>query len=188
MAASQFRRSADAWIFRAPAPWVVGPRPHYLVNEAQKSTIETIVGVGYILLYLFVILAIVWFALYPGARIVNRSSQLEDHLLTFMLGCLSLGVLYNVYQYFALWPLLRRLPRTAEQITLVERSAPMARLSIPLLIFALLFLAAMMLFIAHGALKSHGWDPAAYIAIVAIGALGAYYGAALWVKRRLGRT
>src|SRR4051812_32472797 len=87
MSARQLRRTADAWIFRAPTPWVVGPHPHYLVNETQKSAIETIVGVGYILLYLLVILAVVWFVLYPGASIVSRSSQLEDHLLTFILGC-----------------------------------------------------------------------------------------------------
>jgi len=67
MTATQFRRAAEVWIFRAPSPWVVGPRPHYLVNEAQKTTIEAIVGVGHIIFYLLAAVAVAWFVFYPAA-------------------------------------------------------------------------------------------------------------------------
>jgi hypothetical protein len=52
MAASQFRRSADAWIFRAPTPWVVGPRPHYLLDNSQKAKIELILGASHAVTWL----------------------------------------------------------------------------------------------------------------------------------------
>jgi hypothetical protein len=189
MAATQFRRGIQGWIFRAPTPWVFGPRPHYVVDEAQKAKIEIIVGAGRIVFYLLLILAVMWFGVYLTGRIgLKTASKLDDHLLVFMLACLLSGVVHNLYQCLALWPQLRTLPRTAEQITLVERLKPLAMYSKRLLIFALLFLTVAFLVMTYRALTSRPWDIAAYIAVAGIGLMAIYYGLALWVRRRLGRV
>ncbi|MEJ0075551.1 MAG: hypothetical protein WDO17_08900 [Alphaproteobacteria bacterium] len=189
MAATQFRPSGEGWIFRAPTPLGVGPHPHYIVDDAKKATIEIIVGAGTIVLYVLVILLVIWFLLYPAGRIwVTSPSQFEDHVLTFMIVGLSLSILQNLYHCFALWPLLRTSPRSAERITLVERMTPLALYSKRLLSFGFLFLAAAFLIMTYRALTSRPWDIAGYIAVVATGAMAAYYGLALWARRQLGRS
>lgn len=40
VADTQFKRASQGWIFRARSPWVVCPRPHYLVNDTEKCEIE----------------------------------------------------------------------------------------------------------------------------------------------------
>lgn len=185
VAQSQFRRAPQGWIFRAPTPWSFGPRPHYLVDEARKARIEMVVGAGNLVVYLLLILAVTWFALYPAAGVGLVSPPWKDHLLTFVLWCSLLAVPHNFYQCFALWPLLRNLPRTAEKITLVERLKPLAMYSSGFLIFAFLFLTAMLLFMAYGALTTRPWDVAAFVGVVALSWLVIFYGTVLWVKRRL---
>jgi hypothetical protein len=37
-----FRRTSAGWIFRSPAPWIIGPAPHYLVDDEQKARITAV--------------------------------------------------------------------------------------------------------------------------------------------------
>jgi hypothetical protein len=34
-----FKRIDGVWIFKAPSPWLVGPAPRYIINDAQKAAI-----------------------------------------------------------------------------------------------------------------------------------------------------
>src|ERR1044072_8846910 len=189
MTATHFRRSAPGWIFRGPTPLGLGPHPHYVIDDARKTTIEIIVGVGTIVLYVLVILLLIWFLFYPASRIwVTSPSKFEDHVLTFMILGLSLSILQNLYHCFVLWPLLRTSPRSAERITLVERMTPLALHSKRLLSFAFLFLTAAFLITTYRALTKRPSDIAEYIAFVAIGAMAVYYGLALWARRQLRRS
>ncbi len=42
MDSGSFKRVTDGWAYQAPNPWIFGDAPHYLVNDAQKAQIQTL--------------------------------------------------------------------------------------------------------------------------------------------------
>jgi hypothetical protein len=62
------KRTSQGWIFRAPTPWILGPHPHYLVSEAQKTKIEIVLGASHLTEWLFC--AALWLVLFLLARSV----------------------------------------------------------------------------------------------------------------------
>ena len=113
----RFKRAPQGWIFRAPTPWILGPRPHYLVSDAQKAKIEVALGASTLVVWLLaaVIAAIVF--LWPSLASVTT---LYKHFLFLALCCLLL-VGQNFYNCLALRAILKGSPRASETITLDER-------------------------------------------------------------------
>src|SRR4051794_14025358 len=102
----QFRRRPYGWIFRAPAPWLFGRRPHYRVDEGQKERIERVLGAGHLITYVLLTFVLLWLVLYPTSGLGLVSPASRDHLFTFILSVLSLGPLHSLFQYLVLRPLL----------------------------------------------------------------------------------
>lgn len=107
IAAVQFKRTPQAWIFRAPTLWFLGPRPHYLVSETQKLKIETLFGASNCVSWL--LLAAVGLMLFLWALSVPLRSVTTDLMLIFSL--VSVGI------WSAEFVSLFRASGTAENLT-----------------------------------------------------------------------
>jgi hypothetical protein len=128
IAMARFRRLPKGWVFRAPVPWVLGPHPHYLVNEAEKAEIESVLCRNFLIWSsaLVVILPLAWLVL-PSIlpiSLLHSTSFLPPLVLIWsVLTSLIIGLLHNLHNCFALQPLLRSAPRTAERVTVRDRAA-----------------------------------------------------------------
>jgi hypothetical protein len=186
----RFKRAPHGWIFRAPTLWILGPRPHYLINEAQKIKIEMVLGASYFVDWLVLAaIASVLFLMTPSI-LLKTPLVMNNRLLVFILCCLVIYGLHELYDYFALRSVLKSLPRTSEKITLGERlEGPAGHYSIDQLrflfiLFIGLFIGSLFLF-AYQALTANAWDVFLSIAgIVASGWAAILFGALLRKKLR----
>jgi hypothetical protein len=182
------KRTSQGWIFRAPTPWILGPHPHYLVSEAQKTKIEIVLGASHLTEWLFcAALSLVLFPLAPSVLLQAIPDE-TGRLLALFLSFLMVIGLRNLWQCFALRALLRNAPHTPEQITFAQRNeALLARYSIEQLKFLLvlflgLFLASVFLF-AYQAALGHIWDFLLYVLIT--GGTAIYFGVLVRAKLQL---
>jgi hypothetical protein len=188
-AGTRFKRAAQGWIFRAPTPWILGPRPHYLVSDAQKAKIEVVLGASTLVVWLLaaVIAAIVF--LWPPLASVTT---LYKHFLFLALCCLLLAG-QNFYNCLALRAILKGSPRTSEKIRLDEWLKGPAgmysaeQLKFLLVLFLVLFVGSFFLW-AYQLSKGNAGDLFLSIGgIVALGCAAILFGALLRVKLRSGR-
>jgi hypothetical protein len=185
----RFKRTPQGWIFRAPTPWIFGPRPHYLVSDAQKAKIEVVLGASTLVVWLLaaVIAAIVF--LWPPLASVTT---LYKHFL-FLALCYLLLAGQNFYNCLALRAILKGSPRTSEKIRLDEWLKGPAgmysaeQLKFLLVLFLVLFVGSFFLW-AYQLSKGNAGDLFLSIGgIVALGCAAILFGALLRVKLRSGR-
>src|SRR5205814_2070566 len=111
---TQFKRAPQGWIFRAPTPWVLGPRPHYLVSEALKAKIEVVLGASHLVVWLFLIPIGFVLILSVGSVPPKVPSVASGLLLIFLYCSLLLPGLQNLWHCLALRALLKNSSRTTE--------------------------------------------------------------------------
>jgi hypothetical protein len=103
------------WSFKAPRRWLVGPAPHYLVNDAQKAVIAKRLRwtKRIIILMLAIFFVILGFlaARMPGVSVY----------LVWYIAAPVLVVLVFVGRYLAIRPLVRGLPRSSDRISLTDQ-------------------------------------------------------------------
>jgi hypothetical protein len=188
IADGHFKRAHQGWIFRAPTPWILGPRPHYLVSEEQKAKIEMVLGASTFVVWLLsaVTASVVLFSM--PSLLLNAPSDGTNALLIFAVCCLIL-IGQNLFHCFMLRVLLKGSPRTAERITFAQRlETPAAMHSVGRLRFlVMLFLAVFLVlsfFLAYQALVVGAWDLFLSLAVAASVGAAIYMGALLRVKLR----
>ena len=98
-AETRFKRAAQGWIFRAPTPWILGPRPHYLVSDAQKAKIEMVLGLSFLVTCLLLAASVLF--LMPPSVVLKSVPYFEDRLLIFVVYCLGVSGLQNLGHCFA---------------------------------------------------------------------------------------
>jgi hypothetical protein len=107
--------SKDAWLFKAPRPWLVGPAPHYIVNDTQKAAIakrlrrSKLISVS----MLVIVLIILGFI---AARMPEVPLEVAWYCAVPVLVALVMGG-----RYLAIRPLIAGLPRSTDRITLSEQ-------------------------------------------------------------------
>jgi hypothetical protein len=181
-----FRRTAEGWVFRATNLSGLGPQPHFLVNDAQKSRIELACGIVSLATFAALALPVAWLASYSFLPLRTRSDW-DNHFLIFVALSLLLVFAHRVARIFALRPILKDAPRSSARITLRERLQPVAaRQTFTSLLLMFLLFVAMLLFSVGQALTART-QRIANVTVVTMGALTFFYGALIWVKRRVGR-
>jgi hypothetical protein len=125
VAYADFKPGDGGWIFRAPVPWILGPRPHYLLTGSQKARVEQIYG-RIFLVFSALALALILLIIWPSSE--SAQNVLPPSILGFprdtlaALVCGALGAwLQSASRYLALRSLLRNAPQTFEQITFRDR-------------------------------------------------------------------
>ena len=113
-----FKRVPEGWIFRAPNPWLFGPRRHYLIDQAQKSELSIHLRQVYRVVEraLIIIVAIA----VPVALVLN-----DNHpVMTFpglVVGAAAIGFvvihLAVTHMYRAVQPLMAALQPTTQRST-----------------------------------------------------------------------
>ena len=186
-ARSLFKPAPDGWIFRAPTPWVLGSRPHYLVDETQKARIEAMLGTSHTVAYLLMLSATIAFALYVWVPAIRRNMPplSPDGMMVFALATLVIPFLQNLYHCIAVRRVIRHAPPTADKIALAER------LKLPASFFPAWFLyvslAVYFLFLAfatHQAFTGKATIFYSFTVIAILVCLIVYIGALLWMKLR----
>jgi len=180
LAVWQFRPTAGRWRFRSPKLWILGPREWHLVNDAQKTRIERIIGGTNAITWLIAAAAIIGLVLYRGiwGRVGNGD------LVLFSLFFLLLAFAQNGFLYSVLRPPLKDLPRiTEEETRLSERLRGPASLFstwyLSIIFVTLLLLLALSIYQALVAKPS---NIASFIAMIMLGGLVFYVGAILRAK------
>ena len=114
VAEMRFKRSAHGWIFQAPTRWILGPRPHYLVDDAEKAKIEVALGASTLVVWLLTaVIAAIVFLWAPLGSVTTL-------FLFLALYCLLL-VVQNFCNCLALRAILKNSPRVSEKIAFDER-------------------------------------------------------------------
>jgi hypothetical protein len=110
-----FKAVPEGWLFGAPRPWLAfGPRPTYLVTDAQKAVLAARIRLSR---YVRLLLAIPLVAATPfWMHLVRGLSFFENTLLVLGLYLLSVHFL----EYLMINRLLTGLPRAAERMTMTD--------------------------------------------------------------------
>jgi hypothetical protein len=188
IAEPHFRRAHQGWIFRAPSPWILGPRPHYLVSEEQKAEIEKVLGASTLVVGLLSALAALVVLLWMPPLLLSAPLDETKALLVFAVCCLIL-IGQNLFHCFMLRGRLKNSRRTTERITFAQRlEAPAAMHSVGYLRFLVLLFLALFLglsfLVAYQALVAGALD--LFLSLGAAVSVGTaiYMGALLRVKLR----
>jgi hypothetical protein len=125
-----FKRMAWGWVFRSPISWWpfgLGPRRYYLLNEAQKAqTARAMFDMGWrrraLLLAAWPLgfnipSVVVWKAARPW---VLEPSPLALSLLVGLWAGLWAQIVFNLFYWQALRPILAGAPRTDNRISFAE--------------------------------------------------------------------
>jgi hypothetical protein len=190
-AETRFKRAAQGWIFRAPTPWILGPRPHYLVSDAQKAKIEMVLGLSFLVTCLLLAASVLF--LMPPSVVLKSVPYFEDRLLIFVVYCLGVSGLQNLGHCFAFRAILKNSPRTSEKIRLDERLKGLTgmysaeQLKFLLVLFLVLFVGSFFQLAYQLSKGSAGHLFLPIAGIVALGYVVILFGALLRVKLRSGR-
>jgi hypothetical protein len=110
-----FKAVPEGWLFGAPRPWLAfGPRPTYLVTDAQKAVLAARIRLSR---YIRLLLAIPLVAASPFWMHLVRDLSLFDHTL-LVLGLYLLSV--HFLEYLMIRRLLTDRPRAAERMTMAD--------------------------------------------------------------------
>ena len=106
----------EGWIFRAPTLFGLGPRPHFLLDDAQKAKIDFVLAIYFPVAIAFMLLPLAWIAAYPLMSL-RTPSDWNNHLLVFFVLSLGLALAGRLIQYLALRQLLKNSPHASARIT-----------------------------------------------------------------------
>jgi len=134
-----FKKADGGWIFKAPSPWLIGPAPHYLVNDIQKATIakrlrrSTASNIA-LFAFAFVILG------YITGRMPEVAIEVAWYVALPILVAISVA-----NQYLVIRPLIAGLPRSSDRITFSDqiRTESLMRGIVCFTLFAILAVAQM---------------------------------------------
>ena len=138
MKSALFKAVPGGWVFRSPNPWVFGDTPHYLVNDAQKAQVETIlvprrpavVGallIGGLLAWAIAVATFMWAFTGPQDP---TPGDIGLMIVLIIIPLLALLPAAGFVQRRRLWPVLAGAPLTHERISYAEvRQNVRARLS-----------------------------------------------------------
>lgn len=118
---NQFKRVPEGWLFMTANPWIIGPRPAYIVSEAQKLAIAAGVRraryLGMVLSLAMAMLQITVYLVTPSLLDLQSLAawlELGGFVIVFM-------VIGTICNNLILRPLLHDLPRTSQKISLVDK-------------------------------------------------------------------
>jgi hypothetical protein len=104
-----------AWLFKAPRPWLVGPAPHFLVNEAQKAAIAKRLRWSKRISIAMLVIFVVIFG-FIAARMPEVPLDVAWYCAVPFLIALVMGG-----RYLAVRPLVAGLPRSTNRITFSDQ-------------------------------------------------------------------
>jgi len=178
-AESRFKRIPQGWVFQAPALWLFGARPHHLVDEAQKTNIERLLGASaFAMLVSFLTLVLVLESLSPS----------RSNFFVYVSAGLLIVTLGHIFNCYALRTLLQGVPQTTEKITRRDRlTIQAARTSTAGLLVMLLISFSFLYIVLYLAITADNWN-ASIGATLLVAALPAgfliYFSALLVLKFR----
>jgi ABC-type microcin C transport system permease subunit YejB len=105
----------DAWLFKAPTPWLVGPAPHYIVDNVQKAAIANRLRRNKLISISALVISLVILGFI--------AARMPEIPLEFAWYCAApiLIVLIKGGRYLAIRPLVVGLSRSTDRITLSEQ-------------------------------------------------------------------
>jgi hypothetical protein len=177
-----FKPVPGGYVYRAPSAWLFGPRNHYLVNEAEKAEILSIIrGSSGPVLWIAGLSSIASIVLGAGLLWTYRSSHPQSTLADIaawiiMIVLIFAGLLISRgFLMHRLRPILAGLPLTNERITTLEARqlvakagpgvilSPMRRrvVRIACLVGSIAYLGA----VISGAIDAHGTDQSMLFAL-----------------------
>lgn len=179
-----FKRVPEGWVFQAPNPRLVGPRRHYLVNDAQKAELAACLRRMWRLL-LIAIIAVVLAGVPVSAALGLDGRPVAMLVAACFLG-LAVGVLVTWSALRPMQRLLAGLAPTDQRITQRDALATQMRLFSRgyLSFYGLLSLALFLLAVSQPHLSSTGWDLTSILGAVLFGASTLYWLAIYIAKRR----
>jgi hypothetical protein len=177
---AEFERTPQGWVFQASALWVFGARPRYLVDEAQKTNIELLLGTGALVIGIsFWALIGVWEALSPSP---------SNFLFVYVPASLLIATLGYILICYTLRTLLKDVPQTTQKITRSDRlKIQAARHSTAGLLVVLLISFSLLFMILYLATTADNWSASvgATLLIAALpGGFFIYFAALLVLKVR----
>jgi hypothetical protein len=128
------RLDQGAWLFKGPKPWLVGPPPHYVVNDAQKAAIAKRLRWSKRISILMLVFFLVVLG-FVAARLPEVPLEIAWYCAVPVLIALVIGG-----RYLAIRPLVAGLPRSSDRITFAEQmrsSAAHTSLTRSVVLFAL---------------------------------------------------
>ena len=105
----------DAWLFKAPRPWLVGPAPHYMVNDTQKAAIARRLRLSKLISISMLVIVLIILG-FIAARMPEVPLEVAWYCAVPILIVLVMGG-----RYLAIRPLIAGLPRSTDRITLSEQ-------------------------------------------------------------------
>jgi hypothetical protein len=111
-----FKRTDGGWIYKAPSPWLVGPAPHYVVNDAQRAAIARRLRTNRATNV--IVIAIVLFIL---GFMVGRMPE-STLAVAWYVAAPVLIVLVGLGRYLAIRPLVAGLPQSSDRITFSDQA------------------------------------------------------------------
>jgi hypothetical protein len=183
-----FKRTPEGCVFQAPNWWLIGPRRHYLVNEAQKSKIAAQMR----RMWTMVLLAII--ALIAIGLPLSKSLIGDKHPIA-MLGAFVLcgamaGMMVSAYTIRRLRPIIAGLQLTTQRITQREAIMGQARIfsRARIAFFGLLSLALLALQLLNPLVFAASWSTISVVGVALFGALTIYWLAVFLAKSRADRS
>jgi predicted neutral ceramidase superfamily lipid hydrolase len=179
-----FKPVTGGYVFQTPNPWLIGPRRHYLVNEAQKTELAAGLRRMWRLLLIAIIGVVV--AGVPAAGALG----LDSHPVAMLAASAVLGLAVGVgVTWYALRPiqrLLAGLAPTDQRITQRDALATQIRVFSRgyLMFYGLLSLALFLLAVSQPLLSSTGSDLISILGAVLFGASTLYWVVLYIAKRR----
>jgi hypothetical protein len=183
-----FKRTPEGWVFQAPNPWLIGPRRHYLVNDAQKAEIAAQLR----RMWTMVLLAII--ALVAVAVPLSMSLMGDKHpiamLAAWVLFGAVAGFMVSAYTVLRMRPMIAGLAPTTQRITQCEAVLGQARIfsRSRIAFFGLLSVALLALELANPLVFAAGWNAITIVGVVLFGATTIYWSILFIAKCRAERS
>jgi hypothetical protein len=122
LTAKSFKPVEGGYLFRTSNPWLVGTGSHYIVNEAQKEALTTVIPPRHPLL--FASMLIPWGAMF-GAFSSNIGSLISAHTSDPVMGSLCFTMAAALPQYVALVIMIRE--RLGRMVPILANAVRVAR-------------------------------------------------------------
>ena len=183
-----FKRTPEGWVFQAPNWWLIGPRRHYLVNEAQKSKIAAQLRRMWTMV-LLVIIALIAIGLPLSKSLIGDKNPIAMLGAFFLCGAVA-GMMVSAYTIRRLRRVIAGLELTTQRITQREAILGQARIfsRARIAFFALLSLALLALQLLNPVVFAAGWSTISVVGVTLFGATTIYWFALLIAKSRAERS
>jgi hypothetical protein len=183
-----FMRTPEGWVFQAPNPWMIGPRRHYLVNDAQKAVISGHLRRMWTMTLLAILVMVV--VAIPVSEDFGGIRHPFVMLSVFVLLGAAGGFVVSALAAYRLRPVIAGLEPTTQRITRLGAIQTQARIfsRARIAFFGILSIALLVLELMSPFVFAHGWSALTVTGVVIFGATTIYWSILFIAKSRMERS